>query len=136
MKFTAFESIVEAIYKNALSKPKEEYNKAQQLAVSFVGGYLAGVFCAIVSHPPDVIVSKLNKSQGKSIGEIVSEAGFRGLWSGLVPRIFMIGTLTALQWFIYDAFKTSVGLPTTGAVKKPIVEEELKKEGDLAVKKA
>ena len=28
-----------------------------------------------------------------------------GLWGGLGPRIIMIGTLTALQWFIYDAVK-------------------------------
>lgn len=31
--------------------------------------------------------------------------GMAGLWKGLMPRIVMIGTLTALQWFIYDAFK-------------------------------
>ena len=27
----------------------------------------------------------------------------------------MIGTLTALQWAIYDSFKVYSGLPTTGA---------------------
>lgn len=26
----------------------------------------------------------------------------------------MIGTLTGLQWWIYDSFKTAVGLATTG----------------------
>jgi len=26
----------------------------------------------------------------------------------------MIGTLTGLQWWIYDSFKTAVGLQTTG----------------------
>jgi len=31
----------------------------------------------------------------------------------------MIGTLTGLQWWIYDSFKTALGLGTTGgAVKK------------------
>ena len=34
-----------------------------------------------------------------------------GLWKGLFPRIIMIGTLTALQWFIYDAVKVTLGLP-------------------------
>ena len=29
-----------------------------------------------------------------------------------------IGTLTGLQWGIYDAFKVYVGLPTTGHVEK------------------
>ena len=31
-----------------------------------------------------------------------------GLWKGLGPRILMIGTLTALQWFIYDSVNVMV----------------------------
>jgi solute carrier family 25 phosphate transporter 3 len=116
-KFTAFESIVEMIYAKFLSKPKEEYNKVQQLGVSFIGGYIAGVFCAIISHPADVAVSQLNKSNDKNILQIAKELGWKGCWSGLLPRIFMIGTLTATQWFVYDTFKVSVGLPTTGNAK-------------------
>lgn len=38
-------------------------------------------------------------------GSIVSKLGWAGVWKGLGPRIVMIGTLTALQWFIYDAVK-------------------------------
>lgn len=124
MKFAAFERTVEAIYKYALSKPKEEYNKIQQLGVSFVAGYIAGVFCAVVSHPADVVVSKLNKSADKSVGQIVKELGFAGCWSGLGPRIFMIGTLTALQWFIYDSFKAASGLPIGFSKKTEKVEVE------------
>ena len=30
----------------------------------------------------------------------------------------MIGTLTGLQWWIYDTFKTAVGLQTTGGGSK------------------
>ena len=40
------------------------------------------------------------------------------MWGGLGPRIIMIGTLTGLQWGIYDAYKVSVGLPTTGSTAK------------------
>ncbi len=104
MKFTAFERTVEAIYKYALSKPKEAYSKNEQLGVTFVAGYIAGVFCAIVSHPADVVVSKLNKNADKTVGQIMSELGFKGCWSGLGPRIFMIGTLTALQVQIFQFF--------------------------------
>ena len=60
MKFAAFERTVETIYKYALTKPKAEYNKLEQLGVTFVAGYWAGIFCAIVSHPADTVVSKLN----------------------------------------------------------------------------
>lgn len=30
---------------------------------------------------------------------------------GLTLRIFMIGTLTALQWFIYDGVKVALRIP-------------------------
>jgi solute carrier family 25 phosphate transporter 3 len=53
-------------------------------------------------------------STGEKIGKIYREIGFKGLWAGLVTRIVMIGTLTGLQWWIYDSFKTAVGLATTG----------------------
>ena len=32
------------------------------------------------------------------------------MWAGLGPRIIMIGTLTALQWFIYDGVKVDIKL--------------------------
>lgn len=120
MKFSAFERTVEAIYKYALTKPKNQYNKLEQLGVTFIAGYWAGIFCAVVSHPADTVVSKLNQqSDGKkSIGGILNELGFRGIWRGLGARIVMVGTLTALQWFIYDTFKVYVGLPTSGSTEE------------------
>jgi len=92
--------------------------------VTFASGYLAGIFCAIVSHPADTIVSKLYSqgkdtgSTGSKISKIYAEIGFKGLWGGLLTRIFMIGTLTGLQWYIYDSFKTAFGLTTTGGGSK------------------
>ena len=64
---------------------------------------LAGILCTIVSHPADVMVSKLNASRqpgeafGSAMGRIYKDIGFGGLWNGLVIRIFMIGTLTSLR---------------------------------------
>lgn len=119
MKFASFETIVEKIYQR-LPKSKSEYGKGVQTAVSFGGGYLAGILCAVVSHPADVMVSKLNQnrkggeSAGQAVKRIYGEIGFGGLWNGLPVRIVMIGTLTGLQWLIYDSFKVFVGLPTTG----------------------
>lgn len=141
MKFASFETIVEQIYKT-LPGVKTDYSKGAQTAVAFSGGYLAGILCAIVSHPADVMVSKLNANRqpgeafGKAMGRIYGDIGFRGLWNGLPVRIVMIGTLvsaaylflvlsfliseltmllqTGLQWMIYDSFKIFMGLPTTG----------------------
>ncbi|KAG9230408.1 mitochondrial phosphate carrier protein [Amylocarpus encephaloides] len=118
-KFAFFESTVDAIY-TYLGKSKVEYNGLQQTGVSFLGGYIAGVGCATVSHPADVMVSKLNSDRkagegaGQAMSRIYSKIGFSGLWNGLPTRIVMIGTLTAFQWLIYDSFKVALGLPTTG----------------------
>jgi hypothetical protein len=70
MKFASFETIVEMIYKYAIPAPKSECSKPLQLGVSFAGGYVAGVFCAIVSHPADNLVSFLNNAQGATVGDV------------------------------------------------------------------
>jgi solute carrier family 25 phosphate transporter 3 len=115
MKFGAFENTVQALYKYVVPKPKEECNKTEQLGVSFAAGYIAGVFCAAVSHPADLLVSQLNSRKGASAGQIIKEMGWVALFTrGLPLRIVMIGTLTGLQWGIYDGYKTHVGLPTSG----------------------
>lgn len=110
MKFGAFENTVQALYKYVVPKPKEECNKTEQLGVSFAAGYIAGVFCAAVSHPADLLVSQLNARKGVSAGTIIKEMGYVALFTrGLPLRIVMIGTLTGLQWGIYDGYKTYVG---------------------------
>jgi len=115
VKFATFESAVGQIYKQ-LGKPKEAYNTLQQTGVSFLGGYIAGIGCATISHPADVMVSKLNADRkagegaGRAIARIYKNIGFKGLWNGLPVRIGMIGTLTAFQWLIYDSFKVYLGV--------------------------
>ena len=106
-----------ALYTYVVPKPKSECSKPEQLGVSFLAGYIAGVFCAVVSHPADNLVSKLNSQKGASVGQIINDMGWYNLCTrGLPLRILMVGTLTGLQWGIYDAFKVAVGLPTTGSV--------------------
>ncbi|KAM4805386.1 solute carrier family 25 member 3-like [Urocitellus parryii] len=118
MKFACFERTVEALYKYVVPKPQCECTKAEQLGVTFVAGYIAGVFCAIVSHPADSVVSVLNKEKGSTALEVLRRLGPLGVWKGLFARIIMIGTLTALQWFIYDSVKVYLSLP-----RPPIAEE-------------
>jgi solute carrier family 25 phosphate transporter 3 len=91
-------------------KPREQTTKGEQLCVTFAAGYIAGVFCAVVSHPADTMVSKMNQDKSGAAA-IMKKLGFAGLWKGLGARIVMVGTLTALQWFIYDAVKVAFGLP-------------------------
>jgi len=111
MKFACFEKTVELLYKYVVPKPREKCNKVEQLGVTFIAGYIAGVFCAIVSHPADTVVSKLNNTPGGNAVSVAKDLGWKGAWAGLTPRIIMIGTLTALQWFIYDTVKVVLRLP-------------------------
>jgi solute carrier family 25 phosphate transporter 3 len=125
MKFACFEKTVQAIYQYVMPKPRDQCNQTEQLMVTFAAGYIAGVFCAIVSHPADSVVSVINKNPGKSAGEILSEMGPKGVWKGLGARIIMIGTLTALQWFIYDGVKVALRLPRPAPPQMP---ESLRKK--------
>lgn len=116
-KFFFFEKIVQLFYTHVFPEPKETYSKGTQLGVTFASGYLAGVVCAIVSHPADSLVSQLGKAtnKGKSIGQIAGEVGIVNLATkGLATRVLMIGTLTGFQWWIYDSFKAAMGMGTTG----------------------
>ena len=116
-KFFFFEKIVQYFYTHIFTAPKETYSKQTQLGVTFASGYSAGVICAIVSHPADSMVSLLGKSsnKGKGLGVIASEFGYGNLFTkGLPTRILMIGTLTGFQWWIYDSFKSVMGMGTTG----------------------
>jgi solute carrier family 25 phosphate transporter 3 len=120
MKFWAFERTVQALYTHVVPKPKSECSKIEQLGVSFVAGYIAGIFCAAVSHPADTVVSKMNQGATRPpVKQILKELGPRGIWNGFGLRVVMVGTLTGLQWLIYDTFKVYVGLPTTGAAPAP-----------------
>lgn len=125
MKFACFERTVELLYKHVVPKPRSDCTKGEQLIVTFAAGYIAGVFCAIVSHPADVVVSKLNQQKGASAFTVAKNLGFFGMWNGLMPRIIMIGTLTALQWFIYDGVKVALAIPRPPPPEMP---ESLKKK--------
>lgn len=108
---------VQLLYTHVFTEPKTNYSKTTQLAITFSAGYLAGIICAIVSHPGDSIVSLMAKPdyKGKSISEISRSFGVINLCTkGLGTRIVMIGTIAALQWWIYDSFKTALGMGTTG----------------------
>jgi hypothetical protein len=77
-------------------------------------------FCFIVqipTHSHTLTLSHTYTQTHTGYGETPA-TGWSGLWKGFGPRVVMIGTLTALQWFIYDSVKVAFGIPTTGAVEK------------------
>jgi len=65
VKFAGFENTIKAFYTHVFTDPKDSYSKPTQLMITFLSGYIAGVMCAIVSHPADTIVSIMNKNPSK-----------------------------------------------------------------------
>lgn len=119
IKFVGFYQTQEFVYQ-ALEQyygtHKSDLTKTQQLGITFACGYWAGIFCAVATQPMDNLVSMkgIAENQAKTWGQMAAEMGTRDLFlKGLSTRIIMIGTLTGLQWYIYGAFKSMVGLGTS-----------------------
>lgn len=81
-----------------------------KLGVALASGVVAGVAAAIISHPADTLLSKVNKAGAGGEGPILTrlsrianEIGFKKLCTvGLGARCVMIGTLTAGQFLLFD----------------------------------
>merc|ERR1712226_1767712 len=77
----------------------------------------AGVVAAIISHPADTLLSKVNKAGAGGdcsiparMLNITKETGVIKLCTtGLGARCVMIGTLTALQFGIFDTVMSTLG---------------------------
>ncbi|KAJ3414042.1 hypothetical protein HDV05_007167 [Chytridiales sp. JEL 0842] len=115
-KFAVQGKAAEMIYKSMNSSP-DKLSKGQNISVSLGSGVIAGVVAAIVSHPADTLLSKINKKGAGGSGSTVSrlmniarEMGFANLClTGLGPRCVMIGTLTAGQFGIFDSVMGALG---------------------------
>lgn len=115
-KFAVQGSTAEQIY-NYMGKTPADLSPAMNVNVSLASGVVAGVAAAIISHPADTLLSKVNKAGAGGSGSIVSrlmniagELGFVNLaLTGLGPRCVMIGTLTAGQFGIFDTVMNTLG---------------------------
>lgn len=125
VKFVSFERTIELLYKHVVPKPRDQCSKPEQLVVTFSAGYIAGILCAVASHPPDVIVSQMNQQKDIPMATVIRRLGFGGMWSGLAPRIAMIGTIAALQLFIFDGFRVYMAVPRPPPAEMP---ESLKRK--------
>jgi len=104
----------------AMGKTTAQLTGNTKLGVSCGSGVIAGVVAAIISHPADTLLSKVNKAGAGGSGSIVSrllniakEIGFLKLCTvGLGARCIMIGTLTAGQFLLFD-----IVMDITGAKK-------------------
>ena len=115
-KFAVQGSTAETIY-NSLGATPENPPAIGNLGVSLASGVVAGVAAAIISHPADTLLSKVNKAGAGGSGGMVSrlsniaaETGIMNLCTvGLGARCVMIGTLTAGQFAIFDSVMGALG---------------------------
>merc|ERR1719181_2300123 len=115
-KFAVQGLCAEKIYAGMGKSPKE-CSGVMNTSVSLASGTVAGVVAAIISHPADTLLSKVNKKGAGGDGSIVArmmniskEMGVVNLcMTGLGARCVMIGTLTALQFGIFDTVLRTLG---------------------------
>ena len=109
-KFAVQGKSAEIIADNMVGQKLETLQGGTKLGVSLLSGVIAGVAAAIISHPADTLLSKVNKAGAGGegsimtrLGRIASEIGFVKLATvGLGARCVMIGTLTAGQFLLFD----------------------------------
>jgi solute carrier family 25 phosphate transporter 3 len=115
-KFAVQGRAAESIY-NTLGTDHTKMSKASNVCVSLGSGVIAGVAAAIISHPADTLLSKINKSGAGGTGPLLTrltnvakDMGFVKLCTtGLGARCVMIGTLTAGQFGIFDTVMNMLG---------------------------
>jgi len=115
-KFAVQGNVADATYA-AMGKSPSQLSSSSNLGISLFSGTAAGVAAAIISHPADTLLSKVNKAGAGGDGPMVTrlmniakETGFKNLCTvGLLPRCVMIGTLTAGQFGIFDSVMNVLG---------------------------
>lgn len=115
-KFAVQGKAAEVMY-NSMNTSPEKCSKSTNVGISLGSGVVAGIVAAIVSHPADTLLSKINKKGAGGTGgtmsrlwNIAKEMGFVKLCvTGLGARCVMIGTLTAGQFGIFDSVMAAIG---------------------------
>lgn len=116
-KFVVQDAAQESIY-NAVCPDKKSAGSGTKTAISLTSGVIAGVVAAIISHPADTLLSKINKAGAGGeggmftrLGRIAVELGPANLCLvGLPARCVMIGGITAGQFGIFDAMLPVAGI--------------------------
>jgi len=116
-KFVVQDAAQEAIY-NSVAPDRSKVSGSTKFGISLGSGVIAGVVAAIISHPADTLLSKMNKGGAGGeggmfvrMGRIASEMGLVKLCTqGLFARCIMIGGITAGQFGIFDTMLPALGV--------------------------
>jgi len=108
-KFLVYDLVQKALL---LNLPAAQEDPSLTLLISLAAGLVAGVTGAIVTTPPDNVLTRLSKEDDEAdwkdiVRKILQEndGGFLNLFRGVGLRCFYFGSLISLQFFLYDYFK-------------------------------
>ncbi|CAM6109335.1 unnamed protein product [Calypogeia fissa] len=79
-----------------------------QLYINFLSGAFAGCTATLLTHPPDVVRTRLQLERKSSlkilstVQQIVQVEGLRGLFVGVIPRVGRRGLQQAFSWTIFE----------------------------------
>jgi len=116
-QFTVNELCHELAFRSMSVETRHNLTPAKKFVVQLGSGILAGFAAAILSHPADTLLSQINKGHGPTgsmlhrLHVLARQAGGRGLFAGLGPRMVMTAGLVSGQFLLYGAIKEALGAP-------------------------
>jgi len=116
-QFTVNELCHEAVFRNMTEEAKRNLSRTSKFSIALGSGIIAGFAAAVLSHPADTLLSQINKGHGPTgsmiyrLTFLARQAGFRGLFAGLGPRMIMTAGLVSGQFLIYGAVRDALGAP-------------------------
>ncbi|KAG1751157.1 mitochondrial carrier [Suillus lakei] len=92
-QFTVNEFCHEIAFRSMSEETRRTLSSTSKFTIQLGSGVIAGFAAAILSHPADTLLSQINKGHGPRgsmphrLTVLAREAGFRGLFAGLGPRM-------------------------------------------------
>ncbi|GAA6062716.1 hypothetical protein JCM10212_002267 [Sporobolomyces blumeae] len=105
----------EAVYRQMSSEKQANLTTVEQTSITLGCGIVAGFAAAILSHPADTLLSQINKGKGgkgsaaSKLVVLAKQAGVKGLFAGLGPRMVMTAGLVSSQFLLYGVIKDALG---------------------------
>ncbi|KAF7298997.1 Mitochondrial carrier [Mycena indigotica] len=116
-QFTVNEFCHELVFRSMSEDTKRNLSGTSKFGIALGSGIVAGFAAAVLSHPADTLLSQINKGHGPSgsmmhrLSVLAREAGIKGLFAGLGPRMVMTAGLVSSQFLMYGSIKQALGAP-------------------------
>ncbi|KZT18626.1 mitochondrial carrier [Neolentinus lepideus HHB14362 ss-1] len=116
-QFTVNEFCHELAYRSMSEETKRNLTATSKFGISLGSGITAGFAAAVLSQPADTLLSQINKGHGPKgsmtyrLTALAKQAGFKGLFAGLGPRMVMTAGLVSGQFLLYGWIKEALSAP-------------------------